>query len=351
MEELRAHATDWTQNMSMDFRIPNPLEFNDPFLIQRRRWKRSERRRIRRGAQGTLGYLVRGVSENGHLPNCWLGLSSSMCQLEACSSLERAVVAKARPQVSAAGGGAVSRAAGVGRVDSAVGLQGQCRSIHQLLTHSLSLPVAASTSELDSTGAAMQEESISGSESPSGSSASLSFCALNSFQPCHSIRSMEEGGASVRVQEEDTLFPVDNTEPIKTRGQNHMPVLSLVSGSCPLTPELDPVPPESPHNLTASSPGFQLLDFFGENLAYIDESSDTLSDRTQPAMSEEKKRRSRKPKRRSMRRHLPRRWNSLHASLPNRDMQPPSNSPTPPPDSFPSDLPPSEIQTHSAPAL
>uniref|UniRef100_A0A3Q4FZ90 Potassium channel, subfamily K, member 4a n=1 Tax=Neolamprologus brichardi TaxID=32507 RepID=A0A3Q4FZ90_NEOBR len=54
MEELRAHATDWTQNMSKDFRIPNPLEFNDPFLLQRRRWKRSERRRIRRGAQETF---------------------------------------------------------------------------------------------------------------------------------------------------------------------------------------------------------------------------------------------------------------------------------------------------------
>lgn len=65
MEELRAHATDWTQNiqnMSMDFRIPNPLEFNDPFLLQRRRWKRSERRHIRRGAQCTVGYLVRGGS-------------------------------------------------------------------------------------------------------------------------------------------------------------------------------------------------------------------------------------------------------------------------------------------------
>uniref|UniRef100_A0AAV2MKQ2 Potassium channel domain-containing protein n=1 Tax=Knipowitschia caucasica TaxID=637954 RepID=A0AAV2MKQ2_KNICA len=85
MEELRAHATDWTQNiqnMSMDFRIPNPLEFNDPFLLQRRKWKRSERRQIRRGAQCTVGYLVRGGSENGHLPNRWAGLSASMMELE-----------------------------------------------------------------------------------------------------------------------------------------------------------------------------------------------------------------------------------------------------------------------------
>ncbi|KAK5924958.1 hypothetical protein CgunFtcFv8_017527 [Champsocephalus gunnari] len=61
MEELRAHATDWTQNiqnMSMDFRIPNPLEFNDPFLLQRRRWKRSERRRIRRGGRWSAGVPV-----------------------------------------------------------------------------------------------------------------------------------------------------------------------------------------------------------------------------------------------------------------------------------------------------
>uniref|UniRef100_H3DHC5 Potassium two pore domain channel subfamily K member 4 n=1 Tax=Tetraodon nigroviridis TaxID=99883 RepID=H3DHC5_TETNG len=49
----------------------------------------------------------------------------------------------------------------------------------------------------------------------------------------------------------------------------------------------------------------QLLDFFGENLAYIDESSDTLSDRNQAAANEDRKRRPRKPKRRSMRRGAP----------------------------------------------
>uniref|UniRef100_A0A3P9PKN9 Potassium two pore domain channel subfamily K member 4 n=1 Tax=Poecilia reticulata TaxID=8081 RepID=A0A3P9PKN9_POERE len=54
MEELRAHATDWTQNM--DFRIPNPLEFNDPFLLQRRRWKRSEN-------QGVLLKLPKIITE------------------------------------------------------------------------------------------------------------------------------------------------------------------------------------------------------------------------------------------------------------------------------------------------
>ncbi|KAM6923431.1 uncharacterized protein kcnk4a [Xenentodon cancila] len=356
MEELRAHATDWTQNMTMDFRIPNPLEFNDPFLIQRRRWKRSERRRIRRGAQGTLGYWARGGSENGHLPNRWVGLSSSMCQLEACSSLGKAAAIKARPRASTTRGGTVPRAAVGSRADSAVGVQGQCRAIHQLLARSFSLPVAHSTSELDSPGAAVQEGSLSGSESPfdsksDGSSVSLSFSGLHSFQPCRTIRITEEGRGSVQVLDEDTLLPAQDTERLTNSGQNHTSYSSLLSGSCPLNPELDTALPNNPHSTTAPPPVCQPLDFFGENLAYIDESSDTLSDRTQPVMSEEKRRRSRKPKRRSIRRHLPRRWGSLHVSSPNSDMQPPSNSPTPPPDSSPSDLPPPEIQTHSAPAL
>nr|XP_019954742.1 PREDICTED: potassium channel subfamily K member 2-like [Paralichthys olivaceus] len=126
MEELRAHATDWTQNiqnMSMDFRIPNPLEFKDPFLLQRRRWKRSERRHIRRGAEGTLGYWDQGGSQNGYLPNRWGGLSNSMSQLEAHSSIERAVVAKSRPRVRAVGGATVPRAGPGLRVDPTVGLQ------------------------------------------------------------------------------------------------------------------------------------------------------------------------------------------------------------------------------------
>ncbi|KAI3351654.1 hypothetical protein L3Q82_020497 [Scortum barcoo] len=197
MEELRAHATDWTQNiqnMSMDFRIPNPLEFNDPFLLQRRRWKRSERRRIRRGAQGTLGHWVRGGSENGHLPNRWAGLSSSMSQLEGHSSLERAVVAKARPLVTAAVGGTVPRMGPGLRVDPAVGLQVEGRSFPHLLARSFSLPVARSNLELDSGGAAVQGGSISGSESPfdsrsNVSSASSSFLELHKFQPFRTVSS------------------------------------------------------------------------------------------------------------------------------------------------------------------
>lgn len=367
MEELRAHATDWTQNiqnMSMDFRIPNPLEFNDPFLLQRRRWKRSERRRMRRGAQGTLAHWARGGSENGHLPNRWPGLSSSMSQLEAHSSLERAVVAKSRPRVNAAGGGTVPKVGPGLRVDPAVGLQVEGKSFPHLLARSFSLPVARSTLELDSAGAAMQGGSISGSESPFDSrsdvsSVSSSFLALRRFQPYHTVSGMEEGGAKAAhmntAQEKDKLIPAEKRGSVSNNSHKHAPTARLLPCSSPLPPFLPPslhpiVLPSPPLN-SASSPACQLLDFFGENLAYIDESSDTLSDRAQSAASEERKRRPRKPKRRSMRKQLPHRWSPLQVRRPTSDMQPPSNPPTPPPDSSLSDLPQSENQTGSAPTL
>uniref|UniRef100_A0A8C9Z9C4 Potassium two pore domain channel subfamily K member 4 n=1 Tax=Sander lucioperca TaxID=283035 RepID=A0A8C9Z9C4_SANLU len=266
MEELRAHATDWTQNiqnMSMDFRIPNPLEFNDPFLLQRRRWKRSERRRIRRGAEGTLGYLDRGGSENGHLPNRWAGLSSSMSQLEAHSSLERALMAKSRARVSAAGVG---------------------------------------------TGGALTGSESSFDSRSDVSSVSSSSLALRKFLPSPG------------------LLPRFSPLPSSHHPSRH------------------PIHLPSPPLHAASLPSCQLLDFFGENLAYIDESSDTLSDRAQPGAREERRRRPRKPKRRSMRRQLSHRWSPVQVRRPNSDMQPPSNPPTPPPDSSLSDVPRSENQ-------
>uniref|UniRef100_A0A672GG19 Potassium channel, subfamily K, member 4a n=1 Tax=Salarias fasciatus TaxID=181472 RepID=A0A672GG19_SALFA len=270
MEELRAHATDWTQNM--DFRIPNPLEFNDPFLLQRRRWKRSERRRIRRGAQCTLGYLVRGGSENGHLPNHWAGLSNSLSQLDAQSSLENAGATKPKPQ-----GGAAPRAAPGLRADVPEGLQG-----------------------------------------PEGSSASSSFSGPHKFP----AGSAEEGGAAFMntTQETDKNVPTQNCDSVENH--KHSSALSFPPYSAPHLPSI-----------------LSLLDFFGENLAYIDESSDTLSERGQ--VSEERRRRPRKPKRRSMRRQLSRTWSPLQVRRPS--MQPPSNPPTPPPDS-----PRSEQRTHSA---
>uniref|UniRef100_A0A8C6U9D5 Potassium channel, subfamily K, member 4a n=1 Tax=Neogobius melanostomus TaxID=47308 RepID=A0A8C6U9D5_9GOBI len=216
MEELRAHATDWTQNiqnMSMDFRIPNPLEFNDPFLLQRRKWKRSERRHIRRGAQCTVGYLVRGGSENGHLPNRWAGLSASMMELEGRASLDRALKSQDRQRVSIAGARPLV----------------QSRSGPQLLARSLSLPAARSVSELQSA------QALEGSLSE-----------WDSFGSCS----------------ESSYFN-------------------------------DFIPPL----YSANAPGCKLLDYFGENLAYIDESSDTPSDCVLPAALQEKRRRPRKPRR------------------------------------------------------
>ncbi|XP_020491406.2 uncharacterized protein kcnk4a isoform X1 [Labrus bergylta] len=349
MEELRAHATDWTQNM--DFRIPNPLEFNDPFLLQRRKWKRSERRRMRRGAQGTLGQWVRGGSENGHLPNRWAGPSNSMSQLRARSSLERAAAPKSRPRVSA--DGAVPTAGPGLRVDPPVGLHVEGRLFPHSLARSFSLPVAPSTSELDSAGAAMQEGSLSGSESPSDSrsdcsSVSSSFLALHMFQPCCTLQ--KEGGMKATdtnvAQEKNKDIPAEKCGSVANYF-HHTPAPHLIRRSSSPYPPFLPSSsnqilfPSVPLNI-ASSSGCHLLDFFGENLAYIDESSDTLSDRVQSAGSEEKRRRPRKPKRKSMRRQLSHRLSPAQVKRPSVDMQPPSNPPTPPPDSSLSDLPPSE---------
>lgn len=83
MEELRAHATDWTQNiqnMSMDFRIPVPLDLNDPFQLQRRRRRKRRRGAHHRHPRLAVDGLTHGVSmeansirENGHLFVNWPG--------------------------------------------------------------------------------------------------------------------------------------------------------------------------------------------------------------------------------------------------------------------------------------
>lgn len=360
MEELRAHATDWTQNiqnMSKDFRIPNPLEFNDPFLLQRRRWKRSERRRIRRGAQVNLEHWTRGGSTNGHLPNRWAGLSNSMSQLETHSSLERAGAVKSRPQVKMGGAGTIPRAGPGLRVDAAAGLQVDSRVFPHLLARSFSLPAARSTLELDSGGVALQGGSLSGSESPydSGSdvsSISSSLWALHRFQPRLTISKMEEGGAKdvSAAQEKHELVPYMEYKSVSNNSLKEAPAPDLlhhpslppfISSSC--QPILLPSVPLH----MASSANCQLLDFFGENLAYIDESSDTLSDCVQPAASEERERRPRKPKR-SMRRQPSGSWSPLQVRVPESEMQPPSNPPTPPPDCAPSEPPPSENRMGSA---
>uniref|UniRef100_A0A3Q1ILD1 Potassium channel domain-containing protein n=1 Tax=Anabas testudineus TaxID=64144 RepID=A0A3Q1ILD1_ANATE len=89
---------------------------------------------------------------------------------------------------------------------------------------------------------------------------------------------------------------------VVNNNNQHTPAPDFVAHSFPVPPSFTRplhsiVLPSPPLNF-ASSASCQLLDFFGENLAYIDESSDTLSDRAQPAASEERRRRPRKPKRR-----------------------------------------------------
>ncbi|TNM99190.1 hypothetical protein fugu_013754 [Takifugu bimaculatus] len=292
MEELRAHATDWTQNiqnMSMDFRIPNPLEFNDPFLLQRRRWKRSGRRRIRRGAQVTLGQWAHGGSINGHLPNHWASLSGSASQMEIRSSLERT---KIRPQVRAGGAGTLPRMGAGLKIDPSAGLKVEGRLFPHLLARSFSLPVPRPTAKLDPVGSAFhggsftESESSFDSDASSASSASLSFCALHGFQPCQTLRSMEEG--ALCTAQNSGLVPSEDYKPAPTHGCKHKPAADVLHRPS-LTPFFDPshrpiLLPSPPLN-SASSASCQLLDFFGENLAYIDESSDTLQ-RSEPAGGE-----------------------------------------------------------------
>ncbi|CAL8328100.1 unnamed protein product [Gadus morhua 'NCC'] len=347
MEELRAHATDWHQNIqNMDFRIPNPLEFNDPFLLQRRRWKRSERRRVRRGAQATLGYLVRGGSENGHLRNRWPDLpGGSMVWLE--TGLPPGPGAKGRGGVEVA---TVPRAG--------LGLGGHpgVRSF----ARSLSLPVAHSTLRLD-----LLRPRLGGPGGPLSSCDSRSDAVSRSSRSsCSSCSSGPEGfqpgpapgrgaaeeekawpGPPARPpsQEEDSATelrelllvsgpddPEQGPSPVSTRRPS-----SSSPSPPPPPPSLGPSPPPSPP--PPPPPDCQLLDFFGENLAYIDESSDTLSDRAQPegGGAEPGGGRPRKPNRkRSMRRAPPVQLSPLVArKRHSSDIQPPSNPPTPPPHS------------------
>lgn len=87
------------------------------------------------------------------------------------------------------------------------------------------------------------------------------------------------------------------------------------------------LPPPSP---APSSPaGPSLLDFFGENLAYIDESSDTLSDRIK--VSGAGSNRPHRPKKRSMRRQLPSMSPLGLQRACSSELHPPSYPPTPPP--------------------
>uniref|UniRef100_A0A3Q2YFI1 Potassium two pore domain channel subfamily K member 4 n=1 Tax=Hippocampus comes TaxID=109280 RepID=A0A3Q2YFI1_HIPCM len=115
---------------------------------------------------------------------------------------------------------------------------------------------------------------------------------------------------------------------VEAEGDKMNPEEEARCGENKASPDLSSLPP-SP-SLPPYSTG--LLDFFGENLAYIDESSDALSER-----ADEKRRRPHKPKRKSVknvRRLSKHEWSSKQARRPGEDLQPPSNPPTPPPDSL-----------------
>ncbi|XP_066505887.1 potassium channel subfamily K member 4 [Hoplias malabaricus] len=276
MEELRAHATDWTQNiqnMSMDFRIPVPLDLNDPFQLHRRRRRKRHRGAHHRHLRLAVDRLPPGVSleadsirENGHLFVSWPG-----SRYNTASDTRLYAKYEMRPGSRLTSGHS-------------------SRPVSQSELRSQSKPVSRSTSR-----------SVSGSDSRSETpSESWSESDWNS---------QESGsGSGVEVAEKRLL------------GQNDTPVV-LVSNCSALSPP-SPSSPSSP-------PRPSLLDFFGENLAYIDESSDTLSDRIKPSGSGLKE--PRKPKRRGMRRQLPYMGPpGLQREFSN-ELQPPSYPPTPPP--------------------
>ncbi|XP_052470252.1 potassium channel subfamily K member 4-like [Carassius gibelio] len=278
MEELRAHATDWTQNiqnMSMDFRIPVPLDLNDPFQLQRRR--RRKRHRHHRHPRLRAAGLSHGISldadvvrENGHLILGW-----PACKYTPGSDIRSE---------------ALSRSRSWGRLDGAYEVRPgsrlmvgpASRSISRLELRSPSRPGSRAISRSPSESGT---GSVSGSETPSESWSEYEY-GSNS-RNSEDLESGAEGTGSLGSQKDVPAVVVDSCSP----------------------------------------PRPSLLDFFGENLAYIDESSDALSDRIKPAGQN----RQRKAKRRSMTRQTPHSDPvGLQREISN-ELQPPSHPPTPPP--------------------
>ncbi|KAB5571345.1 hypothetical protein PHYPO_G00223980 [Pangasianodon hypophthalmus] len=272
MEELRAHATDWTQNiqnMSMDFRIPVPLDLNDPFQLQRRRRRKRRRGSHHRhprlavdGLPHRVSLEANSIRENGHLFVNWPGSRyNSASDTRLYTSYEK------RP-----GSGLTS-----GQIS---------RPISRSELRSASKPGSGSTSR-----------SVSGSDSRSETpSESWSQSDWNS-----------QGSGSGAEPEK------------KQASENDIPVVLI--GSCASLPTPSPAP--------SPPPGPSLLDFFGENLAYIDESSDTLSDRVK--VSGAGSNRPRRPKKRSVRRQLPCTGPLGLLKACSSELHPPSHPPTPPP--------------------
>ncbi|XP_048854043.1 potassium channel subfamily K member 4-like isoform X2 [Brienomyrus brachyistius] len=98
MEELRAHATDWTQNiqnMSVDFRIPNPLE--DQFKRQK---KRRRRRRVPKPHVQGMGQEATGP-DIGHSQSETGSTSYSCSDTESSSEATRTErVAEVGPEMN-----------------------------------------------------------------------------------------------------------------------------------------------------------------------------------------------------------------------------------------------------------
>ncbi|XDV37669.1 hypothetical protein PO909_007234 [Leuciscus waleckii] len=273
MEELRAHATDWTQNiqnMSMDFRIPVPLDLNDPFQLQRRR--RRKRHRHHRRPRLSVAGLAHGISldadvirENGHLILGW-----PSCKYTSASDNRSEVLSRSRSWY---------------RLDGAYEMRpGSRLTVGSISRVDLKPPSRRGSRAMSTSPSKSESGSVSESETPSESWSEYESNSPNS----EDLESGAEGSQrSLESRKDVPVIVVDNCSP--------------------------------PHP--------SLLDFFGENLAYIDESSDALSDRVKPAGQNRK----RKPKRRSMTRQIP---HSQPVGLQREissELQPPAHTPTPPP--------------------
>ncbi|TRY90098.1 hypothetical protein DNTS_031596 [Danionella cerebrum] len=264
MEELRAHATDWTQNiqnMSMDFRIPVPLDLNDPFQLQRRR-RRKRRHQHRHNLKPRTARLAHAISldadvvrENGHFILGWCTPESAIpSQSRSWSQMNRVVETR----------------------------------------HGARLAVPPISRSLSGLERKPKSRAISRSPSKYGS-VSVSQTSSESWSEYDSESHNSDDQACGDDQSQRSQV-----------SEREIPVVVIDSSGLPRP---------------------SLLDFFGENLAYIDESSDALSDRVKPGSQN----RQRRPKRRSFskpstHRHL----SGLHGEF-NKELQPPSHPPTPPP--------------------
>ncbi|XP_063045985.1 potassium channel subfamily K member 4 [Engraulis encrasicolus] len=402
MEELRAYATDWSQNiqnMSVDFRIPVPLDLNLNEQLQQLQRRRKRKRGHRRHGDAQprctkLGYIVPGIGGplegaegiriNGHVFHNW---SEARTVLEKMLELEVTAGSMSRLEIPQPQQATVSRAesrtgsrtgsrsgsrvpsrpvsrSGEAMSLSGLGLQGSRRpSVVVVASDSGSGESSSSSSSSWSDSKSEPEDAVGSNESGSNRSRGS---AARSQSDGHGRRTASRPPAAAAGRPEtstpttmatvvtmattSTAGSAEEEEEVSNgrgggrggsgrRSSASSDVSVLVSVSIPV-----PVPAVTVEVSTPPPPPRpSLLDFFGENLAYIDESSDTLSDvgsRTPgpgcgPGPGPAK--RTSRPKKRSMRRQIPITQRNLR--LPDRgstgDIGPPSTPPTPPPCSPP----------------